>query len=98
MEDGVHKRMTGRRYDPRNPGEGVVITSEKIEELMDPRTPSGAASAVLLLDTDNDGIPDLIEFEIGTNPFDFDTDGDGLPDGWELMIAGLNPLDRKSVV
>ena len=96
MEDGVHKRMTGRRYDPRNPGEGVVITSEKIEELMDPRTPSGAASAVLLLDTDNDGIPDLIEFEIGTNPFDFDTDGDGLPDGWELMIANLNPLLAQS--
>ena len=91
MENGVHKRQTGRRYDPKNPGDGILIAAEEIELIMDPRVaynPEGAKTR----DTDNDGLPDLIEFEIGTNPFDFDTDGDGLPDGWELMIAGLNPL------
>ncbi|MBO7684092.1 MAG: LamG domain-containing protein [Kiritimatiellae bacterium] len=92
----VHRRMTGRRYDPKNPGEGRAISSEEIERLMDPLTASGSADTVLLLDSDNDGIPDLIEFEIGTNPFDFDSDGDGLADGWELMIANLNPLLAQS--
>ena len=87
----VHKRLTGRRYDPRNPGDGALIVSEEIERLMDPRVATDQESAKTR-DTDNDGLPDLLEFEIGTNPFDFDTDGDGLPDGWELMMAGLNPL------
>ncbi|MBQ3342636.1 MAG: hypothetical protein IJG84_12120, partial [Kiritimatiellae bacterium] len=91
MDGGVHKRLTGRRYDPRNPGDGVLITSEDIELLMDPQVATDASGA-LTRDTDNDGLPDLLEFEIGTNPFDFDTDGDGLPDGWELTLAGLNPL------
>ncbi|MBR2839552.1 MAG: LamG domain-containing protein [Kiritimatiellae bacterium] len=87
----VHRRLTGRRYDPKNPGDGTLITSETIEALMDPRVATDAGGAKTR-DTDNDGLPDLLEFEIGTNPFDFDTDGDGLPDGWELMMAGLNPL------
>ena len=100
LENGVHKYLTGRRYDPRNPGEGQRISSATIAYLFDPRsdlTPvdspdSSFATDVDTRDTDNDGIPDLIEFEIGTNPFDFDTDGDGLPDGYELCIAGSNPL------
>ncbi|MBR3221208.1 MAG: LamG domain-containing protein [Kiritimatiellae bacterium] len=91
----VHKRLTGRRYDAKNPGDGVLIASEVIERLMDPLVATDQESAKTR-DTDNDGLPDLLEFEIGTNPFDFDTDGDGLPDGWELMIAGLNPLLERS--
>ena len=91
MDGGVYRRLTGRRYDPRNPGEGVFISSDDIATLMDPRVATDMASAKTR-DTDNDALPDLLEFMIGTNPFDFDTDGDGLPDGWELMIAGLNPL------
>ncbi|MBQ3288972.1 MAG: LamG domain-containing protein [Kiritimatiellae bacterium] len=91
----THRRLTGRRYDAKNPGDGTLITSRDIERLMDPRVATDASTA-LVRDTDNDGLPDLLEFEIGTNPFDFDTDGDGLPDGWELMIAGLNPLLQGS--
>ena len=87
----VHKRISGRRYDPKNPGEGTIITAEEIEKVFDPRVAYDPATADTR-DTDNDGLPDLLEFEIGTNPIDFDTDGDGLADGWELMIAGLNPL------
>ncbi|MFU8892840.1 MAG: lectin-like protein [Luteolibacter sp.] len=36
------------------------------------------------LDSDGDGLPNLIENLVGTNPFIFDTDGDGLSDGDEL--------------
>ena len=88
LDGGIHKRLTGRRYDPRHPGEGIAILPEEIEAAMDPIVASGS----LVQDTDNDGLPDILEMVIGTDPFDFDTDGDGLPDGWELMVAGLNPL------
>ena len=94
--NGVHRRLTGRRYDERNPGEGVAITPEEIELIMNPQKKSGSADSAQLRDSDNDGLPDLLEFEIGTNPFDFDTDGDGLPDGWEVAIAGLDPLRASS--
>ena len=43
-------------------------------------------------DLDGDGIPDLDEFWLGTNPLHWDTDNDGLPDGWELLF-GLDPHD-----
>ena len=92
---GNHKYLTGRRYDPKNPGRGTVISAEEIAALMDPRVKYVGSDAATR-DTDNDGLPDLLEFELGTNPFDFDTDGDGLPDGWEIMIAGLDPLTAQS--
>ena len=84
----VRRTATGRRYDTRNPGEGAFISSEEIARAMDPLT----GIEDVARDTDNDGLPDLLEFEIGTNPFDFDTDGDGLPDGFEIMLGGTDPL------
>ncbi|MGN0832121.1 MAG: LamG-like jellyroll fold domain-containing protein [Kiritimatiellia bacterium] len=88
----VRRTVTGRRYDPRNPGEGALITSEEIARAMDPLT----GIEDVTRDTDNDGLPDLLEFEIGTNPFDFDTDGDGLPDGFEIMLGGTDPLRQMT--
>ena len=43
-------------------------------------------------DTDEDGLTDAKEAEIGTNPENPDTDGDGFPDGEEVE-AGTDPLD-----
>jgi uncharacterized repeat protein (TIGR01451 family) len=37
-----------------------------------------------LADTDGDGLPDVVEIYIGTNPYDADTDDDGLMDGHGL--------------
>ncbi len=97
---GILRRLTGRRFDPKNPGVGTIITSEEIEAAMNPRVAYGDGNghSGKNLDSDNDGLPDLLEYEIGTNPFDFDTDGDGLPDGWEIMIAGLDPLTSQTYV
>jgi hypothetical protein len=42
-------------------------------------------------DPDNDGLTNLAEYNIGTNPNNSDTDSDGMPDGWEVDNS-LNPL------
>ncbi len=91
--NGEYTKLTGRRYNPKDPMHPEIITSEEIASLYDPRHDlSGAASPGPTTDTDNDGLTDLVELALGTNPFDFDTDGDGLPDGYELTISMTDPL------
>jgi hypothetical protein len=53
------------------------------------RTSPGGA---MLADTDEDGLPDVVEAVLGTNPRNPDTDGDGVSDGDEVRL-GLDPLD-----
>src|SRR5205807_1538004 len=45
-------------------------------------------------DTDGDGLPDDIEFAIGTDPRKVDTDGDGISD-FAAVSQGLNPLNGR---
>lgn len=45
-----------------------------------------------LADTDGDGLPNLIEKDLGTKPYVVDTDGDLLPDGYEVLNLGTDPL------
>jgi len=42
-------------------------------------------------DPDNDGLTNLEEFQLGTNPNNPDTDNDEMPDGWEVD-NGLDPF------
>src|SRR5262245_42181458 len=46
------------------------------------------------IDSDEDGLPDLVESRLGTNPLNPDTDGDRLLDGWE--VAGIVPSLHRS--
>ena len=52
-------------------------------------------------DSDNDGLLDPFELQLGTNPFQRDSDVDGLDDGQEVQL-GTDPLfpdtDRDGVV
>ena len=56
----------------------------------------GTPGAGILLDTDGDGLSDMDEALLGTNPLSPDTDSDGSPDGSEVQ-AGTDPLDGASV-
>jgi hypothetical protein len=47
-------------------------------------------------DTDEDGLPDWFEKELGTNSNKVDTDEDGLPDGYEYFILETDPLKVDS--
>ena len=44
-------------------------------------------------DTDNDGLTDLVEKELGTDYRKADTDKDGIPDGYEYYALNTNPLE-----
>lgn len=46
--------------------------------------------AVVIIDSDGDGIPDDREVEFGTDANNSDSDGDGMNDGWEVR-HGFNP-------
>jgi hypothetical protein len=45
-------------------------------------------------DRDGDGVRDIDEQTLGTNPNEADSDGDGMSDGFERDL-GLNPLDNS---
>ena len=49
-----------------------------------------------IVDADDDGLPDLAEAILGTDPFISDSDGDGVSDGAEV-IQGIDPLDGLAV-
>ena len=82
-------RLTGERFNLADISVGTPITSEEIAEAFNPNVRN--AKPVNERDSDGDGLTDLEEFAIGTNPIHWDTDGDGLSDYWEVL-RGLNPL------
>jgi thiol-disulfide isomerase/thioredoxin len=49
------------------------------------------------LDSDEDGIPDVEEAELGTDPENPDSDDDGYLDSWEVEV-GSDPMDDESVI
>lgn len=55
-------------------------------------TPSSTGA----VDSDQDGLSDQRELELGTDPQNKDTDADGLTDGDEVLKYGTNPLDRDT--
>lgn len=74
-------------------GMGKGITSKDLQKVAigyDPNLYGG------LVDTDQDGLPDVLEDVIGTNPTKIDTDGDGFNDLAEV-IGGHNPNGPGSI-
>lgn len=63
---------------------------EQVENALDPFGDSD------IKDTDQDGLTDLREAEIGTNPRLVDSDSDGLSDWEEANIFGTDPLKTDS--
>jgi len=82
--------MTGEYYNPTNVAVGIFMESKDIIYEFNPLLPAYGFDR----DLDNDGLMDVEELTMGTNPVHWDTDGDGMCDGWEVMY-GLNPIDPR---
>ena len=81
-------QLTGSRFNPDNIAQGIEITPAEIAAAFNPTVKGVTAER---RDTDGDGLTDLEELAIGTNPVNWDTDGDGVSDFYEVMWA-LDPL------
>lgn len=87
ITNGVWGRLEGRRYSVAAPATGTRIAPEEIVRAFDPLDKGNIAR-----DFDNDGLTDLEEYALGTNPIDWDSDGDGMSDLYEVLM-GLDPLN-----
>ena len=89
MDGAKWVQMTGSKFDLNNIAKGVELSPKDIMDAFDPT--KKANGDVASRDTDNDGLTDIEEFAMGTNPVHWDSDGDGMSDLWEVM-RGMNPL------
>ncbi len=79
------------------PAEQAIIKVEKekkTDEIL--TTLNSALDKTRLTDKDLDGITDVEEKKLGTDPNHPDTDGDGLLDGDEIKIYHTNPLNADT--
>ncbi len=89
----VHRM--GSRFNPRNIAQGEVIDYSEIQLAFNPLNPrSTYTEARWREDFDNDGLLDIEELVIGTDPTNWDTDGDIMNDAWEIL-RGFNPQDGR---
>ena len=79
---GVQDAVQGRRWSAGF-GQYVAVPSSRQALQFISGTGTNPTTAEDAVDSDGDGLPDTLERQIGTDPFEPDTDGDGLHDGWE---------------
>ena len=96
VTNGVWARLEGRRFDMTSPTLSTRIASEEIAAAFDPHI-ARSTEVAFGIDFDNDGLSDLEEFALGTNPCDWDSDGDGAADLWEVL-NGLDPNSADGVL
>jgi hypothetical protein len=85
-----------RYYDPvhQRRGVGFFLSSASGLTTIIPSVLPVDEAGVSLKDSDGDGLPDLVERIVGTNPHLADSDGDGIPDGVEVAVDS-DPLDGR---
>ena len=82
------------RFNPPDILEGVEILAGDVLERFNPCEPLNTEVNGFSPDFDGDGLTDMEEMLIGTNPCHWDTDGDHMCDAWEVMNS-LDPLNGK---
>jgi hypothetical protein len=99
MAGGADMGMMGPDAGATMPDMGTYPRQAPVPELsyVDVNSTGRIECGEPLADTDGDGLSDVAEHEIGTNPFLRDTDDDGLNDQleWSLRDDGLDPLDPE---
>ena len=102
---GVATRALGFRlgsgYTNQEQASGAFEELETFNYPLSSQVVRSGYQSVMQVDYDQDGLPDVLEDEIGTNPSAADTDGDGMPDGWEytnlhLAAPSLNPMTAEA--
>jgi len=76
--------------------ENIVVPPPVIDNTQSSNTTTNDLSQQIIVgepvDTDGDGLDDVREVGIGTDPLNWDTDGDGLSDADEVIIWKTDPL------
>lgn len=85
--DSNDPRLSFERFTFSNICQGIPIDADEVEARFNPCIPADFSDP----DFDKDGLSDLEELALGTNPCHWDTDGDGMCDGWEVMWD-LDPM------
>jgi hypothetical protein len=92
LKDGeeVHTHKTNP-LDP-DTDDGGVKDGIEVKNGKNPLDPKDDVVVDPKKDSDNDGLTDIKEKELGTDPNSADTDKDGLKDGAEVLVHNTNPL------
>ena len=93
LPDYEDVRLNFSRFSINDICNGTPIDPDEVEARFNPLVPQSASNP----DFDGDGLSDLEELALGTNPCHWDTDGDRMCDGWEVMW-GLDPMDPTDKV
>ncbi|HEV2693372.1 MAG TPA: LamG-like jellyroll fold domain-containing protein, partial [Verrucomicrobiae bacterium] len=89
LQEGLH---VGCSWDGAHQANGAIDELETFNYVLSPANVAAAYAATNAIDSDGDGLSDILENSLGTNPNSVDSDCDGLPDAWEVA-HGLNPND-----
>ncbi|MBQ3808553.1 MAG: LamG domain-containing protein [Kiritimatiellae bacterium] len=84
------------RFNPNDIVRGIEIPAKEVLERFNPCVELDMTVEDFNPDFDGDGLTDLEELVIGTNPCHWDTDGDHMCDGWEVLHS-LDPLNGSKV-
>lgn len=74
----------------------VASTSEEAEKLQEENYGKDVLVVSNSVDSDGDGVSDILETGYGSNPYKADSDGDGINDGEEIIEYNTDPSKQNS--